>query len=379
MGLLEKTKRQSVALIDIGAASVGGAYAHYAPLAQPVILYTARVPIEYKEGESPEDSMVRALEVLGNIMVNHGAPELHAATGSARLASVVVSVGAPWQETKIRNEVKEEKKPFLFTKQLLEEILARDLKDHPERVASGEQVIATVLNGYDIPNPVGKKTLKAELIILSSTLERAVAEKIQKTLRRSFHSHDITLTSFMPLAFTVLRDLFPHEKDFLILDVKATSSELGYVRRKLLVNMASIPFGTTDLVDAVTLAHKQELARAGDSEQGLIQLKRNEAFAERVTKAEQVWLDALAKAIYECTMHQTLPRTLFLLADTQSRGFLEGALNASELRNVWLSNDPLAIISLEPSHFSKKVQVRGSAAGDLFLDMMALYQSKRLG
>lgn len=379
MGLLKKAKRHSVALIDIGAVSVGGAYAHYAPLMQPTIHYTARVPIEYKQGEAAEDSMVRALEVLGNIMVNHGAPELHAATGSARLNSVVVSVGTPWQETKIRNEVKEEKKPFLFTKQLLNEILKRDLQDHPERIASGEQVIATILNGYDIPNPVGKKTFKAELVILSSTLEKVVAEKIQRAVRRAFHSHDLALTSFIPLAFTVLRDLYPHEKDFLILDVKAAGTELAFVKRKLLTSMTAIPLGTNDLVDAVSLANKQELARTGDAEDGLIQMKRNEAFAALVSDAEQKWLDALAKALYECTAKQALPRTLFLLADFQVRGFLEGVLNASELRSIWLSDDPLKIITLAPTHFSKKVQVRGSAEGDLFLDMMALYYAKQLG
>lgn len=39
-------KRTSAALIDVGSASVAGAYAHTSKGKRPTIFYTARLPVE---------------------------------------------------------------------------------------------------------------------------------------------------------------------------------------------------------------------------------------------------------------------------------------------------------------------------------------------
>ena len=68
MGLFSKPEQRSVALIDIGSGSVGGAFAHLAPGSSPTIYYTARVPIEAREGETCFDGMLRALDMLGHVL-----------------------------------------------------------------------------------------------------------------------------------------------------------------------------------------------------------------------------------------------------------------------------------------------------------------------
>ncbi len=110
-----------------------------------------------------------------------------------------------------------------------------------DRISFGESVIATILNGYDIPDPIGKKVNRAEVVILSSTLERDATEQIQKRVRRLYHTHAIGFIGFAPAAYAALRDLYPHERDFLILDVTNENTNLAFVRHGLLVDVGTLP------------------------------------------------------------------------------------------------------------------------------------------
>lgn len=378
MGLFGKPTRQSVALIDVGSASVGGAFAHFEASEQPTVYYTARVPLERREGESAADSMLRSLGILSNILVNGGAPVLRSETGNAHIDAVVVSISAPWQETSVRVERVEDEHPFVFTHALMEQVTRRGLKEHPERVRTGESVISSILNGYEVENPFGKKTKRADLVILSSTLERTVASAVQKVLRQAFHTADITFTAFAPLSYAVLRDLYPHEKDFLILEVEGEQTDLAFVKHGLLTDIASLPQGTNALLQAVSSVSHPELMQTGDTERGLIDAKRNEAFASEISKVKEEWLASLTSALKGFAGRHALPRTIFLLADADARGFLEGLLDTPSIHALWLSDEPLGIIAMSPLHLSQHVRTRGKARGDVFLAMMALYFDKKM-
>lgn len=378
MGLFGGKERHSVALIDVGSASVGGAYAHFESGATPTIYYTARVPIERRPEEAPEDSMLRSLDVLGHILLNHGAPALRQETGSGRIDSVVVSVAAPWQQTTVRVESIQQEKPFVFTKHLLDEVLAKERAQKEHSVNTGESVIATILNGYEVTNPFGKKASRADLVVLSSCIDKTVAEKVTRQLRRLYHTHTISYTAFAPMSYAVLRDLYPHERDFLILEVAGEATDLAFVKRGLLTDVASIQQGTNTLVSAVTDLSHGELIQKGDADRGLIDLRRNEHFASRAAEVKEKWLDSLTAALKEFSARHALPRTVFLLADTETRGFLAGLLDDPSIHSLWLSDEPLAVIPLSPLHISEHVKTRGQAAGDLFLAMMALYYNKKL-
>ena len=373
MGLFKKPEQRSVALIDIGSASVGGAYAHFETLTAPTIYYTARVPIEVREGETCETGMLRALEVLGHLLVNHGAPVLREVTGNGRIDSVVAAVAAPWQETKIIVGSKQSEKPFTFTKGMLDEIAGTCAIDTGTRARCQNSIVATILNGYDVAEPFGKRAKRADLVILSSSLEEKVARDIEQTLRKLFHAHDVSLTAFAPLSYAVIRDMFPHEKDFLIIDVEGEATDLAFVKRGLLTDIASVPQGTNALVSAISRGH----TTITEGTTGVIDMGRNLRFADMVGKMEEAWLCGIEEALKKFAARHALPRTVFLLTEDETRGFLERIINAPKLHSLWLSDEPLSVIPLTPAHIAQYVQTRGAAEGDLFLAMMALYENKR--
>lgn len=374
MGLFSFGKKhgRSVALIDIGSASVGGAYAQYRDGEQPVIYYTARVAVEPREGESITDSMLRSLAFLDRLMVEEGAPTLRRETGSGHAEEVLVSVAAPWQETVITTTRIEEKHPFTFTHRHLD-FAGRGAPIGKDKVRSGRTVIASILNGYETSNPFGKRATRADLIVLTSTIDRVALRLIQNALRKTFHTHAITVTAFAPVSYAVFRDLYPHQKDFIVLDVSGTGSDVAFVKRGLLADTHAIPYGLHDLSRALRQAGQRAHLGADD----IIDPSANQSFAKEAESIREVWLESLREAFAAFSKNQALPRTVFLLADQDSRDYLKRLLEESKLRTLWLSDEPLTVLALSPANLAPFVKTRGLGEGDLFLAVLALFAARR--
>lgn len=352
MGLFGK-KNRILALIDIGSSSIAGGYASIAPDGSPHIHYATRIPIEVHDREVAPIDMLKTLGALSTRLLQEGAPALRKAVGSGSIDSVVAAIGSPWQETRIRAEFIDKKgKPFTFTKTLLAEIVANKEAVSEGRIPSGELVIATLLNGYETKNPFGKKAERAELVILSSTIEAKVAASIREEITKLYHTKDVRLTAFAPVSYTVLRDLYPHEKDFLVLHASGEATDLALIKRGLLVDVASIPFGFNSV--------RREAATGAP-----VSMDTDSA-------ARTKWISALADCLRSFSDKHALPRTVFLLADEQMREYLGNLLNDHALHSLWLSDEPLTIIPSVPQHLSKAVTCDQGCEKDLFLSMLAL-------
>lgn len=367
-------------LIDVGSASVGGAYVHFKSGELPTIIYNARINLDAREGESLEAGVLRTLQELTALLVREGAPAVHRELGNAHAEKIVVSIAAPWQETRVRSETIQAVRPFAFTKKLLNETVAKSAHIPEDRIDSGESVIATILNGYEIPNPFGKVVKRVELVILSSTLLKSVTEQVEKTLSAAFHTHEISFTGFAPVSYRVFRDLYPHENDYLILDIRGERSDLAFIQRGLLRDVGSIPHGTRGLLAIGRTASDLVPPNALPQDPGLgasyLNPNRNAAFGTRVQAAEEEWIKGLSDLLKDFATRHALPRTLFLLADDDVRGFLVRTLDTQALHTLWLSDEPLRIVPVTHAQFVPYVRTQGMANGDIFLDLLALYQTK---
>ena len=352
MGFLtSKKNRVSMAIVDIDSSSVGAALIQIEGNKPPVLYYSIREFTEVGQTEDPESAMLRTLNEVATQLVSKGSPALRQETGSGHIDRILVSIGAPWQKTTVRIEAVAETKPFVFTPALLSEITKKGSEIPDGFIRSGESVIATLLNGYDTPKPFGKKVTRADLIILSSLINKKIADSVEKVLRKTYHTHSLILTAFASVAYTAFRDIYPHEKDFLVLEVSGEATDIAIIKRGLLVDVANIPHGVNDLVRA---------ERSGD----------------QVDQIEKQWLTTIESTLQETAIRHALPRTLFLLADTEAREYLRKLLDSSSMRSLWLTDEPLRVISVVPAHFTEFVKVRGDAEGDVYLALLALYGRK---
>jgi len=336
--IFNPTRAESAVLIDISASSVAGAYARYTEGETPTLLYTHRLPIEIRDsGEPHERALLRALEVLGSILIREGAPILARHTGSGSADVVLVSVGAPWQETNVRTEHFERKTPFVFTRGMVATALEKMAVTAPGKILADESIIGTILNGYGTREPYGKEVYRASVIILTSFIDANISEGIVATLRSLFHTTNILSIAGSSLRYQAMRIAFPHERDALILDATGPLISIALVRKDLLVAVTEVPdtVGTKDTID--------------------------------------LWVQKVMNEFTELAKRYPLPRTIFLLAQEQHASSLEQALNAAKLGGLWLSDNPPKIVSVLASHIVGGVRQMTTASPDLSMLLMALY------
>lgn len=331
---------ESVVLVDISADSVAGAYAHYREGETPDLLYTYRLPIEMHEGEPHETSMLRALSALGNILIREGAPVLARATGSGRAKNILVSVDAPWQETKIRTESFERKTDFIFTKKMIANVLEKTSSSLPGKILADESVIGTILNGYETHEPYGKKIRRASVVVLTSFIDQKISDGIVTIFKGIFHTKDVFSIAGSSLRYQALRKMFPHEHDTLILDAMGSLISIALVRKNLLVDVAEL----SD--DAVT----------GSIDGGI-----------------DLWVQKVMKEFVELAERYPLPRNIFLLAKEQDATLLEQAFKTSKLGGLWLSDNPPKIVPVLASHSTGFVRQVTTDPPDLPLLLMTLF------
>ena len=242
MGLLRGLSRAPSSrvrmLVDISAHSVAGGYAAYPTPGLPMLCWGKRVPIVARPEEAPEVALERALNVVGEALVREGAPATARIAGTFRMSGIIVSVDAPWERTSVRIEHLQEDTPFTLTRRGVSELLRssrpEEAKDPGRKLE--EDIVDIRINGYQTSDPYGKRANRATFTVLTSSLDAHLAEQVAAMLRSHFHTTSAEYVSGPSLRYQVLRDVFPHERDVLIVDVlRQDGATVSLVRAGALV------------------------------------------------------------------------------------------------------------------------------------------------
>lgn len=332
-------RAESVVLVDVRMDSVAGAYLYSKKGEVPSLIYTERIPISARTDESAESATLRALETLGASLVREGAPALLRATGSGRSNAVLVSIDGMWQKTSVRTERFERKDPFLLTKQMVTEALAKSAELPPGYLLADESIIDSMLNGYGARNPYGKKARRADLIILTSFIAENIAKSVSSLFRGLYHTDAVLCMSGNSLRYQAMRSAFPHERDAIIIDALGSSTSITMIRNGLFVVLAEM--------------------------------------SETLPKGTE-WVQKIAGELTALKERYPLPRTIFLLVQESETASLQKLLEAANLNTLWFSDNPPKIIPVLPSHVVGLVRQAVSAPPDLQLLFMALFRHYRV-
>ncbi|MEK7602261.1 MAG: hypothetical protein AAB472_02145 [Patescibacteria group bacterium] len=375
MGLFNfKKTKSTVAVVDVRSSSIGAAYVLVEEGVVPVMVHYVRFPLEPHATEPFEETFTRTMDGVLSALIERGGPLLRNATGSGSVDSVRVSCTTPWSSSYVRSEVIEKDVPFIYSRALGDKT---DEQKLPDMKQVSEMVIATLLNGYEITNPVGKKAKRAESFVLSSFIRTDLMDLLRKKIRKAFHQGDIEFDAFMPELYAVTRDLYPHQRDFLVLDVGNEATDILLVKHGLLVSITSLPHGIAEILRAARGAglSSPTVPLAGPS--SMIDSARNSAFATSVADAQAIWIGQMKSSLLAIAKLEPLPRTVLLLADENNREFLRRLLDAPELRSLWLSDESLGVLPILPAQFAPFVELPPQVVGDASLSLLALAAAKR--
>ena len=379
MNLFGKKSTQTIVVVDIRSSSIGAASVLIRPDAVPQIVYSVRLPLDPQSAEPLEEAMPRTLEAVVHALITEGAPLLVSASGSGKVGRILVTITGPWQESHVHSTVIAEETPFLFTQHVLDTALAKERSVSAERVQVSEMIIATLLNGYEVENPFGKRVRHAELIMLSSGMDEVLVAEIHQKMRKAFHQGHIEVTAFMPELYAVTRELYPHQHDFLVLDVGNAATDLLLVKHGLLASISSINHGVGEIARAARTVGVSSPTVPLNSSVSLIDTSRNAEFTTSIAQAEAAWIQFVHASLAEIARQEPLPRTIFLLAEESVRDFLRRLLDAPELRSLWLSKESIGVLPMLPTQFTPFVTVREGEVPDPALALLALSANRRYG
>lgn len=332
--LKRRPQAESIVAVDIGADSVAGSYVRYEPNILPTIIYTRRLPIEARPDEPHERAMLRALDLLGKDLITDGAPALARATGSGSASLVLVSVDAPWQETKVHVEIFEEQQPFVFTKNLVVKRLEEATRTQDDQLVADQSIIGTILNGYETRNPYGASVKRASAIILTSLIKKTVADDIIRILRGTYHTKEILPIAGSSLRYQTLREIFPHESEALILDTTGNNElSLALIRNGILVSFSQAP----------------------------------------VADGKDTWVATLKTELTRLSTENPLPRTIFLLSRDEEIETYKKTLDTLNFGNLWLSDNPPKIVPVTRGITTDLVTTVATNPADIVLLLMAMY------
>lgn len=355
--------RESVLLLDVRSSGVGAAYASFEG-ETPVIHHAVRVPSK-PSIESVKEALNKALALT----LSAGAPVLRDATGSARVHRAIVSVGSPWQRTAIETLKRETDAPFTFTPKVLASMTEKVRHLQAGHTEATTAVIATLLNGYEAREPFGRRTTRAAAVVVETSVEEKLAEIVVTALREKLHIRDTTFVSSQWLTYGVLRNLYPHEREYVIVDADTNATEVTLVARGLLSRVASAQAGTGVL-------HGIHPEGVGAIERG-VRVIKDLAPTSALAEGRAAWLQKVVGALTALSKDQALPRTLFLLTEEEDVPFMKTLLDDTSIRSLWLTDTPLSILPIMCGQLSAHVKTNGHGDCNPFLMLMALFVESR--
>ncbi len=347
MRLFGKNQKVYGVIVDVHSGSVGTAIVHL-DLAKktPELIFSHREHIKILENPNTA-GLIRALRhALFSVALQlqqEGMKALREYDDTARILKTLFVCGAPWAHTATRFIHVEDKEPFLITEEKVKSLIVEaERRDEEElqtttllkelNVALIESAIVnTAVNGYPSDNPYGKKARELSLAHISGlipqTIIDAVADLEEKVLPRALR----TSHTFALVLFCVLREMYPHTRHAVCIDISGESTELAIMQDEVLLETYVIPYGTYTFVRDVA----RELQTFPD--EALTHIKEyGDSTAKRIRasidKVSEVYVAHLKEAYTALGLRYSIPKHFFLLTSRNLHTFFDAVVHrASEI------------------------------------------------
>ncbi len=363
----QKSETEITLLFDISSRSIGAALVELSHKDKPKFLYTVRSPLSFKKAPKAselESTTLSELKKLNQTIEKEVLPKLISA--NQKIKEISLSFSAPWYVSQTKVLKLEKQEPFLFTPAILAEMLTHEKVATAETIASGveikdphsleileQKIIQTRLNGYETAKPFGKKTLSAEVSVYTSFVPSVFIQKVKSLLSETFHSTQIEAHSFAVAAYSVIRDVYPDQNDFLLVDISGEMTEISVAKKGALLETISIPLGHNHLIRkisdvqespkelAISFLHLHLQKRSDEKTKGTTEKSIENEKAE--------WKKAFQDGIKSLSGEQSIPKTVFLVAEKVFSPFFSASIEEEiSGENELTEKDPsLRIIPLD--------------------------------
>lgn len=385
MGIFFKKKEEKeLALIfDIGSSSVAGALFEMQKSGIPKIVLSVREPIIFENKIDADRFLLLTIKSLEAVVSRI------CMMGIGKPSKIFCILSSPWYASQTRVIKLEKNTPFLFTAKLADSLIQKEVKlfeeensskflhaDNKMRMIEFKNM-KTMLNGYATADPLDKKIQKLEMVVFVSASGEQILKKIEETIFRHFHSKKIKFASFAMASFTVARDMFIQQEDFLLVDIAGEVTDISMIKKNILSNSISYPLGRNFMIRGVADSLGCTLSEA----KSLISLYKDGHALESVEKKlepiigklKSEWLKGFQQSLVNLSSDISIPATVFITVDQDLVDFFSEIIKTEQFNQYTLTESEFRIIFLGAQALHGIANFKDNIDRDPFLIIESIY------
>lgn len=378
-----KKKEENVLIFDIGSASVGGAVVSLSKDCKPRIVFSTRAQMAFQEELNFDHFVHSMLSVLLNVSMElrgSGMPKING--GIDRVLCVLSS---PWYVSQTRVFNIKEDKPFKITQKFVDDLLVDAEEIHKKDAVQIEgdpffiekSIVQSTINGYSVEDVVGKEASHLKMTILSTMMSGDVREKVEGMINKVFNVDEFLFRSFTNASYSVIKDLFRKERNFLLVDVSGETTNVSVVNDKVLLNSASFPLGHN--------FYKRSVQRKNysDPEEAVSRIKIHEEedatpveLQVTLTENNKEWAKSFKEALVEISRCTPLPSTLFLTGGNEYVNLFARVIKNTKFDDILFVEYPFNISILDIKQLRPCCAFGSDKYNDAFLILATIYMNR---
>ncbi|MBI4120670.1 MAG: hypothetical protein HY457_00220 [Parcubacteria group bacterium] len=385
------SKKEKLAIIvDVGSASIGVALALLRKDGEPTVFYSRRKEMPFQSTlhfEKFFKGMGTTLTAALRDVASQGMLRVPREYARSIPDEVVCVLGAPWHALATKTVTVKRGEPFTITNDILEQSLEREAASFREKAFGTESVIllekhvmrATV-NGYPISVPQGKHGEELSLVLYLSFAPEYVVRIIRESYARVFHETRITFHSHLFSFFSVVRDLWPHIDDSLLVRMSGEVVEIGLVADGALRDVLSFPMGTNIFVRDIMKARNISPLEAKSLLSVVLTGKGSREVSAEVFKLvrnrEEILLRAIRKALSSISPVPFLLQGIFISADPAFAGWLKSILAKEALLGTVFADASVPVHVLSGETLAPHIKLPNPREEDTFLTVETIFADR---
>ena len=346
-------------VIDIGSASVTAAIVMFENSVSTVVasVSTDIAILPDLVYDRFEKEMLKALDTTLNKILR---------STFAKLDRINVCLASPWYASQVRVAKLARLAPFVASKSVLDDMIRRELKAFEEeeiktKNLSGDavrsietQTIRARLNGYDTHEPLGVSAKELELTIFLSIASEPTLKNIEETISRVYTA-PVVFSTFLSMTYLVSRDYFPHQQNYMLIDIGAEVSDISLVKENGLQQSFSFPCGRNMIVRRLADGLKRSLEESQSLWDMHVEGKTSGQVGEDtgriLTAVKNEWQTEFQKALYAASKDLAIPDVILLTVDDDIAFWFSDAIKNEQFHQNTLADKEFKIYFMNSSLF----------------------------
>jgi hypothetical protein len=383
-----KDKGKLVLVFYIGSSSVNGSLFFARKDGIPKIILSVNEPIALEENISADRLLLLTTRTLGIV-----ADKVHrAGVGSPKEIFCVLS--SLWYVSQTRIIKFEKNTPFLFTSKFASDLIQKERtlfkEDHAVKYSHAGVLprlieiknIKTMINGYETSNPLNQKGTDLEITIFISMSGEQILSKIEEIIRKHFHFKEMKFSSFTFSSFAVVRDIYMHSEDFLLINIGGEVTDISMIKKNMLRQSISFPLGLNFMIRDIASEFHYSLGEA----KSIISLLLDGHATASVTKdlipvmkkLKMQWLAKFQESLPNLSNDISVPGTIFLVVDKEMSSFFSEIIKTEQFNQYTLTDSQFKVTFLDTEVFHGMASFEDNVTRDPFLIINSIYINRFL-